>query len=408
MERMSKNSFFKNKMIVLLLALAFLLFIVNDYTNESADKTAIVVGIGVDKGSDALYQVSCEVIVPKSGGNDASGNKNVVLTGKGDTVAEGIDDVFSKIGWTPKLNYCNLLIISKEVAKDSAINALSYFLRTQKIMDSALVVVSEDNALEVLEGTTPLDSVSAQAVQKIALQKFKQGAGIIEINLKDFTKNYYEEGINDILSIVKSIEADADQSKAEKQESKKDKLEVYDLTSSALFYEGKFVGEIDEKLSNAYNLLKGDAKGSVLSVKDVSVPYLNNGEKVFYELNIIKSKSDIGISLENGKPKVKFDLEIQVQFGDCSVRDKETNISSINNLPQEVTDKAQNDLKFDIMELFQISQKTKSDIFGVGQHLHRFENKKWRKFLLESATPKEYLADTDIEVNVKVIGIEGY
>ncbi|MEG2001739.1 MAG: Ger(x)C family spore germination C-terminal domain-containing protein [Clostridia bacterium] len=405
MDNFSKNSFFKNKMVVVFLAVLVILFIVNDYANENVDSIAVVVGIGVDLADDGGYQVSCEVLTPQDG-SGGSGAKDVVLTGRGGTIAEGIDDVFKRIGWYPKLNYCNVLILSKDVAKAGAIDALSYFLKTEKIMDSALIVVSENKAIEILEAATPLDNVSSQAVQKIAMQKYKHGANIIEINLKDFMKNFYDEGVNDILTVVKTDNAVGHQSEEDKQKIKKKNMEVFDLTSSAIFYQGKLVGEINADLTNAYVLAKDNAKDSTLIVKDVSSPYINGGKNVDVTLDIIKHKNDIEVSLENGKPKIKISVEMEVQFNDASKREGFMTFSLINQVPLEVITKATDSLKFDLMELFEISRKTKSDIFAVGNSLSKYNNKKWREYLLTKADSSDYLNDTQIEVDVKIKSVK--
>ena len=398
---MKINSIMKSKLIVFGLAAIAFMFFVNDYALVSADKVAIVVALGVDKGTDAPYQVSAEVLVSNSDAS-STGVDNVILVAEGDTISSAINGLFLNTGWYPKLNFCDVILLSREITEECAMDVLSFFLRSERILDSALVAIADTSAKDILETITPLDTLSSAAIEKISVQRYLSNADCATTMLKDFAKHYYDEGIDNIVTIVKPVKLDAKQSKSETQTTPKDKFQLFDLSTSAIFSHGKMVAEIPAELTQAYNFATDKIQTGNYLVKEVPSENPKEKKKFNYDLQIKKHTQNVDISINNNVPQLKISVKLLTKVADSTENYSILDLTTSTTIPKNVLKTAEAQLEDELYSLFKLTQENFSDIYGVGKDLHKFHLKDWRAFLFSQQDAFQYMKDVDVIIDVTI------
>ena len=121
-------SFFKSKILIVLVFMIFILYLSNDFSLIDIKETAIIVALGIDKEENVI-EVSAQIAVPKSS-DQASESPGTVISGKGDTVAIALENIGIRTGWYPKLSFCNVVILGKGVLDGDVMENIDYFIRT--------------------------------------------------------------------------------------------------------------------------------------------------------------------------------------------------------------------------------------------------------------------------------------
>ncbi len=405
----------KSNLVLFILAISLFLFFVNDYGLMSQDKISIVIAIAIDKNTENQgvegqeskgettsandeIQLSVELILPKAEGE--SSMKNVVLSSTGKTVPDCLNALTLTTGWITKLDFCQLVVISEEVAKSGAMKSLSYFLRSDKIMDSCLVTVSKGSAKSVLETMSPIEPFSAFTVEKISLQKYISHADVVERSLKTFCKNYYDEGIDNILPVTEVVKLESGNSEEEKGKTMKGEFQLFDLSSSAIFSGENLVALLNKQQTRAYNYCNKDMVHSEILVENVVVPTLNNNKPMNLQLEVGKHQKAVKIYFQNGIPTLSVDVKLKVKLVDGNSANSLISLSNQDKVPDVAIKSAQKDIEKDIISLINTSNKAGCDLFGVGKYLHKYQCKKWNKYLVENDT--NYIGNINFKVNVEV------
>ena len=177
---------FKTKVFLIAVAALFTFFLSNDFGLIDIEKTAIITALAVDI-EDGEYSVNAQIALPSTSDNN-NHNLKAQISGKGYTIGAAIKNLGDLSGWYPKMDFCNLIILGKEVAESGAIDVLDYFSKTLRIQDSAALVQSEKSAKDILEVSTPLDEISAFALQKVVLKNVGFNRDVADSNVKNFVE----------------------------------------------------------------------------------------------------------------------------------------------------------------------------------------------------------------------------
>ena len=124
-------------------------FFSNDFGLVDIQKTAVILAAGIDKSGEG-YELTAQISVPK-GGETTGGTASVELSGKGETVADCLMMMYADSGWIPKFDFCSLVLLGEEAAKEGAMPALNYFLHNEYMSDNCAVAVAEGSAGEMLK-----------------------------------------------------------------------------------------------------------------------------------------------------------------------------------------------------------------------------------------------------------------
>jgi len=395
-------NFKRVKIILLALVAIFLFFFSNDFGLIDVEKTAIITALAIDKEQDG-FKLSAQIAVPEATDVNSE-NQKALISGKGSTVGAAIKDLGDTSGWYPKLSFCNLIIIGNELVETNVITSLDYFAKTLRIQDSALVVLAENKAEELLKTATPLDNISSFAIQKVLLKTPEFDRDIATTNIKTFCSGHYSRTGSAYMPIIKIIKLSEESSSSSgssgsngeqsQPSSKTSGKNLLNGKTTALFLRGKKVGELDEPLTLAFNSLTSSLQGTTIPVDNVQY----KDGVCNYLLKVMRSTHSTKLTADNNGLTLKLNLNIFCKISDLNADGSDHSLSENYPLPKELKVKAEDMLTNSLYELVQTIKQTGCDFLGVKEKLYRYNYKQYSRF------KKDYLDHLQAKVTVSVNG----
>ncbi|MBQ9480797.1 MAG: hypothetical protein IJU84_01375, partial [Clostridia bacterium] len=378
---------FKSKIILLLVLGILALDISNDFPLVDIKETAIVVALGVDKDGEE-YELSAQIAVPQATSQAAS-YKATVVSGKGRTPALALESVGTHTGWYVKLSFCNVIVLGKGIFDGDVMECLDYFIRTDKMLDTAELCATDATAKEILTTSTPLDDVSAFSASKILERDAESASAVSFMNLKEFSMGYYSESGFSLMPKIKtesSLDAESpddasDKSgsggasgeggssggsgssdggessgdrgssnggssggnessgnggggspsgSGEKNSGKKDK--IFDANSTALFSKGVLAGELDDKETLVFNLILHKTNETSLLLHDADL----YGKEADLMISLRDNSWKYRLRIEDGRPILHVYLKAKARLDDTSRTVSPQTLSTSYSVPDNV------------------------------------------------------------------------
>lgn len=386
----------------ILLATIFLFF-TNDFGLIDIQKTAIITAMAIDKEGEK-YKLTAQIAVPKPS-NQGENTRAVQIEGSGNTVNNAISQIGNKTGWVPKLVYCNLIIIGKEAAEEDVFDSLDFFFKDEYMPDSCILVCAEEKAGELLAVQTPVDDISSLAIRKILSSRAYRSGSAAVTNLKDFAVGYYGETKSGFMPIVKAVndteqKNNPESSKSKKEESssdensdekQSDEQKVFDCTKTALFFEGRKIGELDSEETFAFSLINSTLKSGTFEIEQ-------DGES--QSILITQNKSDIKFYVDSGIPKLSVKIRAKAENEGCGNPQNTINETNSYSVPEKTLKAAEEKLTELFNGIFDKCVKSNCDLFELTNKLKRYEYKYF------NAYKRDILKRTKPEFTVKISSLK--
>ncbi|EPR12301.1 Ger(x)C family spore germination protein [Ruminiclostridium papyrosolvens] len=336
------------------------------------NQMSIVAGAAIDKISDGKYKLSVEIIDLKTGGVEAKvHSKKLECYGASvyDAIRNAISINANKLYW----GHAEILIISKDVAKEGIVEILDCFSRDPEPRLTIDILVSkEETAEKILDSQSITTEVRTFEINKMLdLEKELEKSPKVEIY--EFINSLGESGISPIMPVIGLT--------------KNSGQETSQLSGTAVFKKDKLEYMFDQEDTKYYLFVINKIKGGILNVK---------GGADNITLKIIKSKTKLKPVYNNGK--LYFDLNIKTK----------TSLSEINNTTkfgnvkdvQKIKAEAQSELKKEVENIIKAAQNEYGiDIFGFGKSVKQDIPDLWKKIESDWNT---VFKNVSVSVNVDI------
>lgn len=373
-------------------------FFSNDFGLVDIQKTAVILAAGIDKSREG-YELTAQISVPK-GGEKAGGTASVELSGKGETVADCLMMMYADSGWIPKFDFCSLVLLGEEAAREGAMPALNYFLHNEYMSDNCAVAVAEGSAGEMLKKTSAIDDTPSLAIHKLFSGAAEKTGAAVKNTLRVFAVDTLGVSKSSFMPFIRSLPRESGESGAEgsensggedgaKQSGSEDSGDavLFRAEETALFREGKMTGLLSAEETLAFNLVRGKVKAGILTVKG------EDGEPVSLSIKRGGGSAKLG---EEDELRAKLSVRLKVLVSDRTEEDfmagTETNVAT-----DEDERRAEELISSHIASLWGKCQISGCDLLLLARELYRKD-------------PKAYEANVglipsgmgaDIEVSVK-------
>ena len=401
----------KPKFYILIIIGIAILFLSSDLGIIDIEKTAIVTGMAIDLEADGEYSVSMQIAVPEA--TDTNNEKQkTLISGKGKTVSSAIAHIADTSGWYPKLSFCNIFIVGKELAGTNTVKVVNFLTKSLLMQDSAILVLSDTTAKELLDSASPLDQISSFALQKVILKNPNFDRDVIPVDIKTFCTGYYSDSASSMIPLVKIIPTEeksnsesssastilssgsASSSSGSSSSGNSSSKCVYDASSTALFKNGKLVGTLDQDQTYVFNLLTVSSNESNLRIYDVSDGITTTD----YLLTVMRNSHSIKLKPYNDKLDLIINLNLFCRVNDDDSAESDLSSEKIAPLPSALIQKAQNDLTTIINQLVEKEIQTGCDMFKITEKLYRYHNQQY------SLYKNNFLSKLNVKINVTVSG----
>lgn len=140
------------KLLLLVSILTGLLFLTSCWDSIEIERSAFILGIGLDKEGDQIlvtYQIAQPDAYGSEGSGDVEGFININITAE--DISEANIKLLNQIDLSPNFEHCQVLLLGEELAKFGLKENLDFFIRDTKVRKRMLVAVVQGKAKEVLD-----------------------------------------------------------------------------------------------------------------------------------------------------------------------------------------------------------------------------------------------------------------
>lgn len=284
------------KLALLLGGVLLFAFFSNDFGLVDIQKTAVILAAGIDR-TEAGYELTAQISVPK-GGESAGGTASVELTGRGETVADCLMQMYANSGWVPKFDFCSLVLLGEETAHAGAMPALNYFLHNEYMSDDCAVAACEGRAGELLQKKSAIDDTPSLAIAKLFSGATEKSGATVKNTLREFAVSTLGKAESSFMPYIRAFpdgEGESAGGSAEgssgnagsgggSEESssgsnaggsddagsgagKGEAPVLFRAEETALFFRGRMTGLLSAEETFAYNLLMGHVSAGILTVE---------------------------------------------------------------------------------------------------------------------------------------------
>lgn len=377
-------------------------FFSNDFGLVDIQKTAVILAAGIDKSGEG-YELTAQISVPK-GGEKAGGTASVELSGKGETVADCLMMMYADSGWIPKFDFCSLVLLGEEAAREGAMPALNYFLHNEYMSDNCAVAVAEGSAGEMLKKTSAIDDTPSLAIHKLFSGAAEKTGAAVKNTLREFAVGTLGVSRSSFMPFIRTLPHESGtgssggsgssdgpggtgQSGSDGSGGEKDAPVLFRAEETALFLEGKLTGLLSAEETLAFNLVRGKVKAGILTVEG------EGGEPV--SLSIKRGGGSAKLGNED-VPRAKLSVRLKVLVSDRTEEDfmagSETNVAT-----DEDERRAEELISSYISSLWETCKGSGCDLFLLARELYRKDPKAFEANV--GLIPSGMGAD--IEVSVK-------
>ena len=373
--------FLRSKFLLIASAFVFILFMTNDFGLVNIERTAIIMALGIDYNQENNeYEVTAQIAIPQPAPTASGENNDSLITEKGKTIASAIDKVGITTGWYPMLSFCNLILLGDSFMKMNVIESINYFVRTDKIQDSAYIALCDGTAKDFLSSTTPLDSISSFTIQKILGKDIAKLDRIANISIKNFVQMYYSKSKSGYMPLLKKITVEkasegensngaSSQTGGSNGSSSKEGKDqfVFDATSTCIFNNGYMVEILTPEETLMFNIKHKNSLDTFLSLDEIDI----DGKKASAMLGINEYSKKYKFKIENGLPVYYVELIFFCKFEDANILVDVSKMNPTSTIPDEVLKTAEDKITKTLEGLFKKLKDSKCDLFEVEDLLYQ-------------------------------------
>jgi spore germination protein KC len=322
---------------------------------------ALVVGSGIDKGSDGKLRGTVEIAVPPAIGGASSGanvpgrgKSYVLVTEDGRNVKSMIQKMQERVPRRLYFAHRSVVIIGEAQAREGLHNILDHFARDPMNRLRTLIVVTEGTTAEkILKTPTILEKVPGQEIKEIEHEQI----GTVT-TMQDFFMAASSEGITPTAPAIGIVDGEDDQPGTQK-------LVMF---GTAVFKNLKLVGYLTANETRGLMWVTGKIQHAFITAE---IP--NNPGTVV--MTLVSAKREFQPIFKGNQ--IEFNVKLKGK-GEIDENSTNLNIGDVKNFKvvKQAFDKA---VKRYIQKSFDKAQKLDADVFGFGQEIAHTNPRQWDK-----------------------------
>lgn len=436
---------YKIVITILIITLIFLPFTI--YKPAETDQVAVATSIGIDKNNDEI-ELSLNVITPSNQSTTSGGSVGSVKTfaGSGKNISTAISKISLSIGKSVGLAHCDAVVVSKDIVKDDITQVLDYFIRSNNLTSNAIIFITEGKAKDVIKAGAQEGSKFALTLSDIISfnKMFSFGDSI---NIDNFYINYFSNSGVTILPVISTGPEDesvpdqpiddsgdgnlqdvsgqgessggeqsgSSQSGGEQEQSQsggnqgssqgggQNQDVIKNEGKISVLKRGKYVCDLTEKQVAAINLINSKSIKGNITAKNVNNDIFKNADITY---QIYSKKINTNCYFIDDIPMFNFDIDLILQIKEIIMDNYD--IENINGttayLDKEVIKAIKQTIHENLSDLINNAKQNKVDYLKVFKNFHKFDTKKWDKYLDTLDDKENYLDNVIFTVNIKAEG----
>lgn len=342
----------------------------------------IVVGIGVDKDEEpGKILLTAQVVKDTAGrasenGSEGDGKAFWNVSSRGNSVFDAVRQITNKTGNRLFISHNQAVIFGYDIAAEGLEEYIDYFLRAHEMRPTALILVAEGRASDILNIKPETEKFPAFNIAKL-VDSYVFTSNFYKVNMKEFASCLMSDTSAQMAPLV---------SIAQDEESN----DIY-MSGMVVFKRGKMVGKLTHDEVRGLLWVLGKVTSGV-----IIVPSPNGQGKAVLE--IIKAKSKVTPEIKDGK------IVIHIKIKEESSLSEQTTTENLadNKALEKIQEALAEAIRREIMLTFDKSRELDADIFGFGEMLHKKYSKEW-KYIKDNWDEIYPTLDLIIDVEARII-----
>ncbi|RXE57598.1 Ger(x)C family spore germination protein [Acetivibrio mesophilus] len=343
----------------------------------------IVIGMGVDKDENPENILLTAQVVKATAGkaseNESRGEDSKAfwnVSSRGNSVFDAVRQITHKTGNRLFISHNQAVIFGKDIAKEGLQEYIDFFLRAHEMRPTALILIAEDRASDVLNAKPETEKFPAVNIAKL-IKTYGFTSNFYKVNMEDFAScllNPTKAQLVPLVSIIQDGEY----------------KDVY-VSGMVVFKKGKMVSKLTHDDVRGLLWILGKVKSGV-----IIVPSPNEQGKAVLE--IIKAKSKVTPEIKDGK------IVMHIKIREESSLSEQTTSENLatNEAFEKIQEASAEVIRKEAMAAFNKSVELNADIFGFGEMLHKKYSKEW-KTLKDNWDEIYPTIELNIDVETKII-----
>ena len=320
----------------------------------------LIQAIGIDK-SDDLYKFTLQAFVSEGTGGqtgiDSSKSNTKVITVYGKTISEALNNVALLQGKNAFYGQNKYIAIGREVAREDITRILAFFNSNNQARAGTDIITADGEASEIIELKLVENITSALSVRHMLENGLVNGK-IFRATLIDMESSMESTVKSLAMPILTPIRGESDSDNT-----------LY-ASGTALFNNGKYVGEINPTLTRGLLWVTRDIDSSI-------VAYLNDGDVDIASVDVDKLSTDIEAEIIEGIPHFKISVKANGSLTELLLKNNLTATSEdIHDIETYTAEMIANEIE----EAYSvIINFYRCDVFRLHEWLKKYEKEFWKQ-----------------------------
>ena len=289
----------KAGIVLLVFILAFYTFNSQEIYKKDIRNRLVIQGIGIDVQKDGKYSVTIQAIDTNaqaaSSSDSASQPPLKAYQVNGDTIYTALKSVTETEGKIPLYSQNRIIILGKSITEENMADVIDFFVRDVENSSSVYIAAAEKTAGEILQAKNGEELISARSIET-GISSYEYDARIFNMQLYDLINRYNSSTKDFAIPILTLKEKDGEKS--------------VEISGTALFNSTKYREKLSKDRTVFLNILYDRVNNTALAYD-----YEDN-KKV--SLNIVSSKTERKVKLQNGQPVFKIKVKMQADISEIS------------------------------------------------------------------------------------------
>jgi spore germination protein KC len=360
--------------------------------NELED-VALVMGMGIDKTEDGLYDVSFQIVNPAqvSGGEMSQSSKGTAVTtyrDTGRTLFETIRKISKEVPRKLSFSHMVVLIIGESLAEDDGLfEVMDFTERFYGFRSTAIVLISRGGpAQPILSILNPLEKIPAMKIQKASKKTAEVWGETSDQNINDVIQTLTTKSKGASLSGI-ALVGDMEEGQNSSINEQAVPSTYIELNGLAILQNGKLKGWLEDKEARGVSWVKNKIKKTVVTSTCME-------DEGIIAVEVRNANTKLKPSIKQGEPKITVNIKSEgtLQEVTCPV-DLTDPLVII-----ELNKKLEKAIEEEVNTSVRTVQEQETDVFGFGETMNQNYPKEWKK-MKEDWTST--FSDMDVEVNVE-------
>lgn len=378
------------KMMLILSLLCLIIGLTGCWSANELTDIAIAAALGIDKTDDG-YRVSVQLINPGEIASQQSGKglPISVFAAEGKSIMEAIRKLTTSTPRKPYLAHLRVVVFGEELAKAGIRKPLDFLSRDHEMRTDFVIVVARGmKAEDQLKVLSPLEKISANKIITSIEHSEKNWAPTKIVFLDELINSMVSKGKEPVITGLEVLGNP-------KFGNRKDNIERVETPATintdylGVFNKDKLIGWLNEEESKGFNYITDNIKSTVGFME------CKEGGTISFE--VIRSKTKVEGTFENGHPRIKIKVKIEANIADVECPIDLSKSETIFDLEKQFNEQ----ISSSIFSSIKKAKEWKTDIFGFGEAIERAEPKRWEK--LKNNWQEEFAKqDVDVKVDLKI------